>query len=175
LYSSKYNTDWSINSLNSIAQHPIVPVGFKAGVNGDYTINASELKSFTIPTYIYLKDLFTNTLTDLNHTSSYSFTATINDNADRFQLIFASSPLGIINNNVIQQTSIYSNNHDIFINSNESIKQIIIYNTIGQLIKKIENVEKGNTVINMKDYAMSYYIVKVITNHNVYSEKVLIK
>ena len=173
LYSTKLNKKWSINYLNTIAQHSVVPVSFKAGVNGNYTIHASELNSFATTTYVYLKDLSINTITDLNQNADYNFAATTNDNANRFELIFALSPLGV-SDNVIENTSIYSNNYSIYINSNETIKQIAIYNTLGQLIKTVENIN-GKTIVNMKENATGYYLVRVVTNKNVYSEKVLIK
>jgi hypothetical protein len=173
LYSTKLNKNWSINYLNTIAQHSVVPVSFKAGVNANYTIHASELNSFATTTYVYLKDLFTNTITDLNQNSTYNFASSVTDNANRFQLIFALSPLSVTDN-VIENTSIYSNNYSIYINSNETIKQIAIYNTLGQLIKTVATTN-GMTVVNMKENAAGYYLVKVVTNKNVYSEKVLIK
>ncbi|MFZ4400804.1 MAG: lamin tail domain-containing protein [Bacteroidales bacterium] len=173
LYSTKLNKNWSINSLTTIAQHPVVPVSFKAGANGNYTITASELNSFATTTYVYLKDLKTNTITNLNQNPNYTFAATTNDNADRFQLIFAASPLGILDNQ-IQNTSIYSNNNNIYINSNEVVKQISIYNTLGQLVKTIDS-NNGTIIVNMNGNVNGYYIVRVITNKNVYSEKVLIK
>jgi len=173
LYSTKLNKNWSINSLTTIAQHPVVPVSFKAGANGNYTITASELNSFVTTTYVYLKDLKTNTITNLNQNPNYTFAATTNDNADRFQLIFAASPLGILDNQ-IQNTSIFSNNNNIYINSNEVVKQISIYNTLGQLVKTIDS-NNGTIIVNMNGNVNGYYIVRVITNKNVYSEKVLIK
>ncbi|MFZ4400638.1 MAG: GEVED domain-containing protein [Bacteroidales bacterium] len=173
LYSSKLNKNWSINYLSTVAQNAIVPIGFKAGVNANYTIKASNLSSFSTPTYVYLKDLATNTITDLNQNSNYTFAANNTDNANRFQLLFALSPLSISNNATLN-TSIYSNNNSIYINSNESIKSIAIYNTLGQLIKTVANTS-GTITVNMKDNAMGYYIVKVVTTKNVYSEKVLVK
>ncbi|NVN94312.1 MAG: T9SS type A sorting domain-containing protein [Bacteroidetes bacterium] len=173
LYSTKLNKNWGINYLTTIAQHSVVPVSFKAGANGNYTIHASELNSFATTTYVYLKDLFTNTITDLNQTADYTFAASTTDNANRFQLLFALSPLSI-SDNVIENTSIYSNNSSIYVNSNETIKQIAIYNTLGQLIKTVANTN-GKAIVNMKENAVGYYVVRVITNKNVYSEKVLIK
>ncbi len=173
LYSPKMSKNWSINNLTTIAQHPIVPISFKAGADGNYTIHASELSSFATPTYIYLKDLATNMITDLNQHPDYTFAASTTDNANRFQLIFALSPLGISNNASIT-TNIYSNNSSIYINSSETVKSIAIYNTLGQLIRTVAN-NSGTTVVDMKDAATGYYIVRVVTNKNVYSEKVMIK
>ena len=159
--------------LTSVTDHSVIPVGFKAGINGNYTIIVSDLNSFTSPAYTYLKDLKTNILTDLNQNTTYSFSATTNDNANRFQLLFAASPLSI-SNNVKQITSIYVFDNSIYINSNETVQQINIYNTLGQLIKTVDK-SNNNTVISMKEYAAAYYIVRVVTIKNVYSEKVFVK
>jgi len=173
LYSVKNDENYTINTLTAVNSNLVVPVGFKAGANGMYSITASELNSFSTPTYVYLEDLANNTITDLNSTAIYSFAATTSDNADRFQLIFALSPLSI-SNNVKENTNIYSYDNTIYINSNESIKQIDVYNTLGQLIKTFEN-KSGSVVVNMNGNSEGYYIVKVITNTNVYSQKVLVK
>jgi hypothetical protein len=172
LYSPKMNKNYSINALTTIADHPIVPISFRAGANGNYTLHASELNSFATPTYIYLKDLATNMITDLNQHPDYTFAATTTDNAMRFQLLFALSPLGI-SNNASLTTNIYANNSSIYINSSETIKTIAIYNTLGQLIKSITN--SGTNFVDMKDAVTGYYIVRLVTTKNVYVEKVMIK
>ncbi|MFZ4399675.1 MAG: T9SS type A sorting domain-containing protein [Bacteroidales bacterium] len=173
IYSIKSGKNWSISMLTSIADHPVIPLGFKAGINGSYTITASDVNSFTSPCYSYLKDLATNTITDLNQNTTYTFTASTTDNTNRFQLLFAALPLGITNNST-QNTCIYAYNNRICVNSNEEVQQICIYNTVGQLLKTIEKTN-SNTVISMKEFAAAYYIVKVITAKNVYAEKVLVK
>ncbi|MFZ4400211.1 MAG: T9SS type A sorting domain-containing protein [Bacteroidales bacterium] len=173
IFSTKQNNNWSINNLSTIIATTIVPVGFKAGVNGNYSITANGINSFTTPTYIYLKDLKTNTICNLNEHNEYSFTATTYDERMRFQLIFALSPLSVINNSIQQHTAIYSYDGNIYINSNESIKEITIYNTLGQLVKRYENFN-GNVIIPMCTYKFGYYIVKMLTDQKVYTEKLLL-
>ncbi|MFZ4398657.1 MAG: BACON domain-containing protein [Bacteroidales bacterium] len=172
IYSTKSGKKWSISMLTTIADHPLIPVGFKAGVNGSYTITASDVNNFTTPCYSYLKDLTTNTITDLNQNASYTFTASSSDNTNRFQLLFAASPMSITNPNT-QNTSIYIYNNNIYINSNEIVQQISIYNTLGQLLKTIEKTN-NDTIISMKDYSAAYYIIKVQTTKNVYTKKLLL-
>jgi len=172
LYSNKANKKWSINNLTSIANHPIITVGFKSGVNETYTIKSSGINSFSVPTYVYLKDMLTNSITYLNQYSVYSFTAGINDNANRFQLMFTSTPLEVTNNN-IANISIYANGNSIYILSNESIQQITIYNTLGQILKCYNNIT-GNYIVNMGDYTPAYYFVRVISSKKVYLEKIFI-
>jgi len=170
LYSTKLNKNWSINYLAGFYQQVIVNVGFKAGVNGNYTFKANGLNSFNTTAYVYLKDITENIITDLNQNPEYSFTASSNDNANRFQLIFALSPLEISNKEMLN-TCIYSFDNNIYINSNESVKQITIYNPLGQLIKTVSN-DTRTIHINMKEDASAYYIVRVVTTKNAYTEKV---
>ena len=158
--------------LTSMADNTTIPVGFKPGIDGDYTIKVSDLISFSVPDNIYLKDMFTNIITDLNQHSTYTFSSFVYDNANRFQLLLSTEALGI-SDSKIQNISIYANDKLIYINTNETIQQISIYNSLGQLLKTSENM-KGNTKINMKAFASAYYFVRVITAKNVFCEKVLI-
>ncbi|NVN94899.1 MAG: T9SS type A sorting domain-containing protein [Bacteroidetes bacterium] len=173
LYSTKMNKNWSINYLSTIFQNPFVSIGFKAGINGIYTIHASELSSFSSNTYFYLKDLTSNFIMDLNQNDTYTFFASNNDNANRFQIIFAASPLDIFDNKV-KNTNIYSYKNFIYVNSNEVIQQINIYNIQGKLIKTINNITR-NFVTDMNETDAGYYIVRVTTSKNIYSEKVSLK
>jgi hypothetical protein len=98
LYSSKLNKNWSINYLTNVTQHSTIPIGFKPGINGNYTITATILNSFIPFTYIYLRDLTTNNITEITQNSSYSFTSTINDSTNRFQLLFSLLPFKWLGN-----------------------------------------------------------------------------
>ena len=109
----------------------------------------------------------------MNQTPFYNFSAATTDNATRFQLIFSLSPLSIPNK-AIQSTSIYANNKTIYIKSNEILKQICICNILGQIVKTFE-CNDINIEINMNNYPDTYYFIKVITDRNVYSEKIMIK
>jgi M6 family metalloprotease-like protein len=173
LYSVKMNKYYSINNLTTTDQHNILPIGFKPGINGNYRIQAGNTNSFSTPTYIYLKDLFTNTVIDLHQIQNYTFTATINDNADRFQLLFESTPLAV-STNYIQDIYIYSNNKNIYLNCNEKILEIFIYNMLGQIIKKNE-CSNESVSIDMKGNTTGCYIAKVISSNKVYTKKIIVK
>ncbi|MEI6696450.1 MAG: M6 family metalloprotease domain-containing protein [Bacteroidota bacterium] len=173
LFSVKSNKDWSINNLTSISQNPVVEIGFKAGIDGNFTLKAFDLNSFDTTTYVYLKDLLSNTITELNQNAIYSFSATKNDNSNRFQLLFASTPLNILSE-PHQNSKIYAYNNIIYVNTMENIRKISIFNTLGQFIKTAENMN-GKFEINLNGNANGYYIVKVVTEKNIYAEKVFIK
>lgn len=172
LYTVKSNKNYAINVLSDANTSIAVPMAFKAGANGNYTLKATEIGNFTLCSGVTLEDLKTGSTQNILTNTVYNFTATTTDNVNRFILHFASS-VGV---NEIGKTNggIYAYDNNIYVNANEQVKQIAVYNTIGQLVKTVNNVN-GLQKINMNGNATGYYIVKVICDKNVYSEKVLIK
>jgi hypothetical protein len=163
---------FAVNALPTITTSTAVPVGILVPANGNYSITAEGMSNFSMCTAITLEDLKTNTTQNLLQNPVYNFTATTTDNANRFVLHFATS-VGV-NENGKTNTGIYAYDNNIYVNANEQIKQIAVYNTMGQLIETTNNVN-GLQKISMNGHATGYYIVKVITDKNVYSEKVLVK
>jgi hypothetical protein len=161
-----------VNALPTITTSTAVAVGILVPANGNYSITAEGMANFSMCTAITLEDLKTNTTQNLLQNPVYNFTASTTDNANRFVLHFATS-VGVNENGKIN-TGIYAYDNNIYVNANEQIKQIAVYNTMGQLIKTTNNVN-GLQKISMNGHATGYYIVKVITDNNVYSEKVLVK
>ncbi|MEI6766548.1 MAG: right-handed parallel beta-helix repeat-containing protein [Bacteroidota bacterium] len=79
---------YSINALNSIQATPDVPLSFRAGSAGTFTITAQDFNSFDPSVSIVLEDLKTNTSTDIRENSLYQFTADPSDDLNRFILHF---------------------------------------------------------------------------------------
>ena len=79
-----------------------------------------------------------------------------------------------INQSVDSKFNVYSFNKNIFVDCKEEAEQIFIYNSLGSLLKYETNVN-GLKKFDMNNVVSAYYIVKVITQYNVYSERVLLK
>lgn len=172
LYSIVANGNLSTNSIPTISGNIAIPLGFVPGIATNYSFSADGLANFSHCTSITLEDLKTNTTQNLMQNPVYNFTATTTDNANRFVLHFDTS-VGV---NEIGKTNggIYAYDNSIYVNANEQIKQIRVYNAMGQLVKTLNNVN-GLQKINMNGNATGYYIVRVVSDKNVYSEKVLVK
>ena len=103
----------------------------------------------------------------------YTFTASPADNANRFKVHFG---VNGINENGNGNISIYSNSNVIYVNnnSNEVVKEIVVMNVLGQ---EILNKKAANTTVNTitMDVASAYYVVKVVTENKVYTEKVYVR
>jgi hypothetical protein len=69
---------------------------------------------------------------------------------------------------------IYSMNKNIFVNCSQLAKQVLIYNTLGSVVRSENNVS-GTKEFYMNTLPNEYYFVKVITDNNVYTQKVLLK
>jgi len=172
IFSTKYNKSWSINYLTSVSEYPIVPVGFKAGESGNYSISIGNIENFNLSTSILLEDTKTNTFQNLNTNNIYNFTATTTDNTNRFKIHF--SDANSINNNIeYSDKNIYSYENSIYININDKVKSVNVFNTLGQEILAAKN--NNRNLIKLDIPIVGNYIVKVVTDKNVYCRKVLIK
>ncbi len=70
--------------------------------------------------------------------------------------------------------NIYAYCKDIYINSSEKIKEICIYNLLGQPIIQKTILNKTMYTVHLENVA-AYYIVKIITDKNVYTKKIFIE
>jgi hypothetical protein len=147
-----YTTSGDNLSINVLPEAKAVPLSFRAGVDGTYTIGIGEVKDIE---YIYLRDMVTGQITDLNE-KSYTFNYKSGDNDGRFMLHF--SPFGENEGSV----NIYSYGQDIFVTLPEDVSgEIYIYNVMGQL------VSTHPTDGNFNQIGMLHggnYIIKVMTN-----------
>ena len=63
---------------------------------------------------------------------------------------------------------------DVYITTQgEKINSFLLYNINGQLILKSEKLKTTNEKINLSAFSKGVYIIKIITNKNVYSRKVV--
>ncbi len=161
----------SINSLSELIPNTSVsvPMNLEVGADGNYTITASELNSFTVNTTVYLIDSKTNQTINMSQNPVYNFTANTGDNANRFTVLFAAT--SGINSNNADNLVIFSHNNDVFVTNkgNETIREIQIMNALGQQIVKTGT--ESRISLNVET---GYYFVKVITSGKTYTQKVFI-
>jgi len=70
--------------------------------------------------------------------------------------------------------SVYSKDKNILVTCTQMVKQISIYNTLGSIIM-FENNVIGLKKFEMNNYPNEYYFVKILTDNEVFSQKVLLK
>lgn len=156
-------------SKNAMPFTPSVGVHLEVGVDGSYTITANGMESFAANSTIDLEDLQTGVMTNLKEVNSYTFNASENDDAGRFMIHFGT--LGI-DNNLTEKIKVYSNQGRIHVSMSESLHgQVYIYNVIGQQV--LSDITAGNSSFTVKSGVN--YIVKVVTEETIITEKVFVK
>ena len=153
-------------SINAVPETKSVPVGIHAGVNGTYTISATEINDFSNLT---LEDTKTGIFTDIIK-NSYSFSFTQGESEQRFVLHFGALS---IDENENTLANVYSYLKTVYVSLGEHVSaDIYIYNMSGQLVAT-RNSSQGMTEINLAK--TGNYIVKVVSNENILVRKVFIK
>ena len=78
------------------------------------------------------------------------------------------------NQNEADKFQIYSKDRNIFVNCPVNAKQIFIYDMLGSSLMFESNVS-GIRKFDLNNYPKAYYFVKIFTEDNVYTQKVLLK
>ena len=155
-----------------------VPLSFKAAVEAEYTLGADleSIESFSPGTDIFLEDTHIpeQAWIDLREFNTYTFDATPEDDYARFIVHFTIKDFGI-DELAVKPIKIYSDRTDAIIvnNSNQVIREIHVYDVTGNLMTVKSGVTDEITRMFVNS-STGYYVVKVITDKAVYSEKVLI-
>jgi PKD repeat protein len=160
-----YSIANNILSINSLPECEKVSLGIKAGINGLYTISATEINDLP---FVILEDKETGIFTDLK-TSIYPFNSSGGTDNNRFILHFKDIPI----DNADKGFVIYSNHNQIVVYNSLNLEgEVKIYNVMGQeiinkqIIAGFNNITLGNS--------SGHYIVNVRTSESVVNKKVFI-
>ena len=152
-----------------------IPMSFICRASSDYTMNFLDIESFEIGTEIWLEDKQVDgDWVSVNNNPNYTFTATPEDLEDRFVIHFF-GPTGVDEFSIENTVEIYSYRQNAFVrnNTNEVIKEINIYTLSGELLQDISSSDLKLNKYWVSD-KVGYYVIRVITDKNVYTNKVFI-
>jgi hypothetical protein len=139
-----------------------MPVSFKAGNNGTYTMSFSnENVEFN---YLHLIDNMTGANVDLLVNPSYTFDASTTDYASRFKLVFATG------NNGDDNFAFFSNGSFIISNEGEAVLQVV--DVTGRILNNETINGSANVYVNA---APGVYMLRLINGDNVKVQKVVVK
>jgi len=160
--------EWPLNiDLN-------IPLRFTCGYDTTYLLTFDGMESFSPQIELWLEDLKTGTdWISLNNIPNYAFTASPEDDNDRFVIHFM-GPTGV-SEAIPTDIVIYSYNHEAIINNptTENINRVIIYNLGGAMI--MDYAPADDRLIRIPILQPNgYYIVRVITDKHVMSKKIFI-
>jgi len=150
----------------------VVPMGFTCGVNGNMTLNASNLESFDANVNIFLEDLKEGTMQNLKVNPAYTFAYSTGDNANRFVLHF-SNPTGI--NEHSTGVQVYSFESTIYINNLDNLKlqNVVVYDLLGKEVFR-STLKQDQMQSFLLSVTQGTYVVKVLSDKGVTTQKVSI-
>ena len=167
-------TSLAINALPLPVNKTIVPVGFKPGSGGKYSLTANELNSFTTGTSIILEDGKTGVTQNLVENPVYNFISSAGDDPGRFFLHF--SGLSVIHEQVNHlDINIYSFDHTITIKRLFPSQggKVIVYDLMGDTVFTSYLSDQPAIFFDIPD-RWGYFIVKVINGMDLVTAKVFL-
>ena len=177
---SSDGVDLAVDARPMLSDVPTsVPLSFKPTMAGEYKLHTDEesMSSFPGDVKIMLEDTFipSQDWIDMRAEGSYTFEATMEDPLERFIIHFWLFDTGIEDGLTYEAIKIYSDRTDAFIvnDSEQLIKEIQVYDIAGNMIANKSTVNAAVTRMYVSDQT-GYFVIRVITDKAVYSEKVLI-
>jgi hypothetical protein len=170
LFTTKEDANLSISYLSSVSENPMIPVAFKAGIDGNYSLTADfNTASFSS---VILIDAKTSMTQNLNTNPVYSFNATTGDDLNRFTLHFGT--LGITNPATSSSISVYTHGETLYIGGLEAKAEISVINLTGQVVMSSRTNGSGLHSLNAASLPKGVYVVSVISNGQAISRKVVL-
>ncbi|GAB4329977.1 MAG: hypothetical protein Kow00127_22260 [Bacteroidales bacterium] len=153
-------------AANALPFTDMVTMGFVAGTDGSYTIEAVEINDIAS---VWLEDTQTGAVTDLTE-SSYTFDYSTGDEAERFILHFAPLAVG---ENPADLVDIYSFGQNVYVQTPAGMKGTIeVFNVVGQKVASGEISEELNILWISET---GYYVVTVTSGDDVITNKVFVR
>lgn len=150
----------------------VVNLGIKASVSGNYTISITDKEGvFNANQDVLLKDVYTNTFTNLKE-NSYVFNTNAGQYEDRFQIIYKPTATLGTDNSSKNGIQIYKNLQNFIVNSPDNLDEVSVYDALGRLIFSTKNSKK-EVLINKANFAEGLYIIKARSGNTTLTKKVL--
>lgn len=131
LYMAQHKNNLSVRYFTTTSDNPMVPVNFKAGMDGSYTLSCTfDASNFDT---VMLQDRQLQMIYDLKAQPVYHFNATVGDAADRFVLYFGAARKG---SNYELPARIYVDGTTLSIDLSlvQSETSVMVYDAAGRLL-----------------------------------------
>ena len=162
LYMTYKNKDLSVRYLTTTDDNPLVPLNFKPGADGDYTLSLDFV--YDDFDYLILEDKKLNVSQNMKDTLTYPFKASLKDAPDRFVLHF--SPLDSLSNSQKGElpAHIYYEGHELIVDLTlvENTTALKIVDILGRTI--LEKALDGNTIHHLPVDTNSQVIIVYATS-----------
>jgi len=172
IYSSfEPETIYSINTIDHINSNTVIPVKFEAGISGIYELSFKTKDGLaSLPLFVY--DKKEAVLFNLKASGAYKFTASADDDPNRFELRFSYGDLQY-EESINTDAMVFVKNQQVVVSLEESeFGEARVFDLSGRLITTA-NLFKGTNMIDVNSMN-GYYLVEIITPENITTCKVFI-
>jgi len=168
---------FAINFYNSVSDVTTVPLGYKLQTAGTAKIELTELKNIPSEVEVYLVDKLdpqNPVRTNLSSQKSYSFTSAVGTFNSRFVIELVKPIATDVSNGQLKSILVSSEDHSVYVTLPSLTKpRAEILDMNGRIIYsgELKSLSQNQIPLNIT----GVFVVKVMSNEGVYSQKVLIK
>lgn len=162
----------AIHSLSTVKDTEFVKLGLRVSNTGNYKLNFNNHESFIENVIITLEDKKTQTFKVLNAQDQYEFNYEEGENENRFILHFKDvTAVSDLNDT---ELFAYAIGHSIYVNTEEGMESIQVYNLGGQIIYETNNLLEGTHKLDLPELAKGVYFLKIQKRRVKRTQKVII-
>ncbi len=151
------------------------PFGLFLTNSGTITILLNSLENFDTPIDVYIYDAILDTYTQINNTD-YTAVIPSGNYLNMYYIAFMEPSLSLDENELQKNEIKYlSNTKELYINTynNSTIKQISMYNLIGQELFILKDINNNEIKISLDFITTGISIVNIITDKGVLTKKII--
>ena len=180
------NDRYIIQGVGAFDETKHYPFGMFLSDSGDINISLTALENFDTPINVYIYDNLLDTYTQIND-SNYTSTINSGEYLNRFYIAFLNTNASASEENnallattesMLQNTTVkyLSNTKELYINTinQNNVKQLQIYNLLGQKLSSINNINSTETKIQINAFTTNYVIVNIETDYGSIARKIVI-
>jgi hypothetical protein len=173
IYSFSQNAErLSINGMSEPKDSTtVIPLGLLSAKNGDLIIEAADLDEIPPELHIYLADAETGKIESLTPNSQYTFHISEGTFEKRFSLLF--SKKDIVSSGAQEKMRAYAYGKNLFVYTTGAVTDLVIYNSLGQIMLRTELHDSGYHEINTLLFS-GIYVVDLLSNNDRYSKNIFI-
>lgn len=150
----------------------IVPIGLSIQSTGNYSIGLAGVDGIFEEQSIYLRDKLLGIDHDIKSVP-YHFTISNGMNNTRFEIVYRNSTLGNSDFNQNNDLKVIVNEL-VSVESTEVIKEIVVYNTLGQIIDIYKNASSNKVILSALSKTNTTLLLKIkLDNGQVYNKKII--
>lgn len=164
------NTETAINAVNQFPLNTEIPLIFRPGKDGNFSLSATEIKTAEENIEFILKDSNGDTETILNNGDKYSFAAATTDTGNRFALVLRAkgTTTGDTQFGLNPIKAFVSAQQRIIVENTQPGNNVQIFSTTGQLLESM--TAKSQSTESTGHFTKGVYFVKVSN----YVQKIII-